>query len=127
MRWDDLLILIGVLVMLLYSEVVGQLVLLFVLVFKAISALVNQWRTTKPLLRLLKSLKNPEQKAEVFQQVKDGEGITTLLLKGLDLRLSLSFSERAQVIETVEQLRLKEATQPLIKLLKGFPMWEEIH
>jgi len=102
---------------------IGLLVIAPVFVFKVIF----QRCLLKPLWQLLQSLENPEQKAEILQRLKGEDGLRVALLRGLDPNLALTFGERAQVIELVGHLRLKEAADPLIKLLKEFPMWEEIH
>lgn len=94
----------------------------------AVFKLLLQWRKMKPLRQMLHNLESPERRAETFRRLQGDDELSEWLLKGLDPdNVGLSFDERVRAIELAGQIKLKKAAQPLIKLLKEFPMWEEIH
>ena len=77
--------------------------------------------------KALRWLFAPNRRSEVERRLASGDTETLeALLKGLSLSLPLTNKEREQVIEVVGRLKVKEAVQPLICLLKGLPLWEEV-
>lgn len=111
-------------IMLVYELFIGVCLLCFgVVLISSLLSVTQRALTPKALRRLF----DPNYRPEVERKLASGDvEALKALLRGLSPSFPLSNEERKQVIEMVGRLKVKEAIQPLIQLLKGLPMWEEV-
>jgi hypothetical protein len=118
---DDFITLVYMLV---YGMFIGVCLLCFGAVLTSSLLSVTQRALTSKALR---RLFDPNHRPEVERKLANGDAeALKALLMGLEPSLPLTSGERKQVVEVVGQLKVKEAAQPLIQLLKGLPMWEDV-